>query len=51
MLANIIVIVIVAALFTGALSYIIVQKKKGTKCIGCPSAGSCTKYNCDSKQK
>lgn len=38
---NVIVIVILAALIGGAIWYIVKEKKKGTKCIGCPYAGSC----------
>ena len=40
---NVIIILIVAVLVGWALRYIHKEKKKGTKCIGCPSAGSCTK--------
>ena len=39
LIAVAVIIVIVAA----ALIYIRKEKKKGVKCIGCPSAGSCTK--------
>ena len=44
MLANIIAGIIVVAIFFGACAYIYSFKKKGgaTKCIGCPSAGSCS---------
>ena len=38
---NVIVIVILAVLIGGAVWYIVKEKKKGTKCIGCPYAGSC----------
>ena len=30
------------AIVTGAITYIIKEKRKGTKCIGCPVASSCT---------
>lgn len=32
-----------------AVRYIVKEKKKGTKCIGCPMAGQCEKYNNDNK--
>ena len=28
-----------------ALRYIIKEKKKGNKCVGCPYAGECSKYS------
>lgn len=41
LVAVLVVIVLIAAL------YIIKQKKKGAKCIGCPYAGECaSKNNC-----
>lgn len=43
-----ILIIIVGA----AVLYIIKEKKKGTRCIGCPSAGSCpSKGCCNTKAK
>lgn len=42
--ANIIISIILIALVGGAICYIYKEKKKGTKCIGCPMAGSCTKH-------
>ena len=42
--ANIIISIILIALVGGAIYYIYKEKKKGTKCIGCPMAGSCTKH-------
>ena len=41
LLANIIIILILAALLTVACLYIYKEKKKGRHCIGCPMAGSC----------
>ncbi|MBO5229091.1 MAG: FeoB-associated Cys-rich membrane protein [Lachnospiraceae bacterium] len=38
---DLIIIAIVVLIITAALVYIIREKKKGTKCIGCPSAGAC----------
>lgn len=38
---NIIVIIIIAIILGLAIGYIIRQKKKGVKCIGCPSGKTC----------
>ena len=38
------VIAVVAALFF-AIRYIVKEKKRGNKCIGCPFAESCQKYH------
>lgn len=43
MIANMIVILVLAVLVGWAVSYIVKEKKKGTRCIGCPSAGCCSK--------
>ncbi len=40
-MADIIVALIIILIIGAALIYIIKEKKKGTKCIGCPMAGSC----------
>lgn len=39
---NIIVIALVIVIIGLALGYIIREKKKGVKCIGCPSGGKCS---------
>lgn len=39
---NAIIIVILLLLVGGAIWYIVKEKKKGTKCIGCPYAKSCS---------
>jgi len=39
---NVIVIAILLLLIGGAIWYIAKEKKKGTKCIGCPYANSCS---------
>lgn len=41
-MANVIAILIIAALLGGAITYIVKAKKKGVKCIGCPDAGTCS---------
>lgn len=43
---NIIVIVVLLIIIGAAIMYIRKEKKKGTKCIGCPAAGICQKQNC-----
>lgn len=42
-MADFIVIVILIVLVGSALAYIIKEKKKGAKCIGCPAAGCCAR--------
>lgn len=45
MTASIIIVVIVAAIVAAAVRYIIKEKKRGVKCIGCPLAGECSAKN------
>ena len=40
---DILIIAIVVALAGASLGYIIRAKKRGAKCIGCPSGGNCSK--------
>lgn len=40
-MANLIVGGILLILVGSAVAYIVKEKKNGTKCIGCPSGGSC----------
>jgi len=42
---NIIVILVIIAIISAAIAKIIIEKKKGVKCIGCP-ASETTKKNC-----
>jgi len=44
-MADIIAVIIIVAAVGAALAYIYKEKKKGTKCIGCPMAGNCKKYH------
>lgn len=44
-MSNIIVIALVALIVGAAVAYIIREKKKGVKCIGCPHAGECASKN------
>ena len=40
---NIIIIVIVLAILGAIIAYIVREKKRGSKCIGCPYAKTCGK--------
>ncbi|MBQ6402656.1 MAG: FeoB-associated Cys-rich membrane protein [Oscillospiraceae bacterium] len=42
-LATVIAVIVLAAVIFLAGRYIYREKKRGTKCIGCPYAGSCQK--------
>ena len=46
MLENILLTVVLVAIIALAAWYVIRAKKRGQKCIGCPSAGSCGKQSC-----
>ena len=46
---NAIIIAILVVLIGGAIWYIVKEKKKGTKCIGCPNSGSCSSKGCGCK--
>lgn len=50
-MANVIAILIIAALLGGAITYIVKAKKKGVKCIGCPDAGTCSHSHNAADQK
>ena len=40
-MTDIIVIAVILVIIGAAAGYIVGEKKKGVRCIGCPSAGSC----------
>lgn len=40
-MTNLIVMIVVLVVIGTAVAYIIKEKKRGVKCIGCPSAGTC----------
>lgn len=47
---EIIAIIAIVLIVGGAIFYIVREKKKGRKCIGCPYADSCSsKCNCNRK--
>ncbi len=43
-IANAVIILIMAVILTVACLYIYKEKKKGRRCIGCPMAGKCPKH-------
>ena len=45
-MGDIIVVGILMILVGAAVFYLWKEKKKGTKCIGCPSAGCCSGKTC-----
>lgn len=45
-MADLIVILVILAIVGIAISYIVKEKKRGVKCIGCPQAGACAKKQC-----
>ncbi len=45
-MTDIVIIALVAIAVLAATLYVIKEKKKGKKCIGCPYAGQCGKNNC-----
>lgn len=47
---NLIVIGILLILVGIAVIYIWKEKKKGTRCIGCPSAGCCSGRGCNNTE-
>ncbi len=42
--ATVIAVIALVLILFFAIRYIIKEKKKGTKCIGCPFAGECQKH-------
>ena len=47
---EIIALIFIILAVGGASAYIIIAKKRGQKCIGCPFAKQCQKKNCDCKK-
>lgn len=46
MLIDIIVSVILAAVIGGAITCVVLSKKRGETCVGCPYAKECAKRKC-----
>ena len=44
-MTNLIVIIVLAIIIGVAVAYIVKEKKKGVKCVGCPDAGKCAARN------
>lgn len=47
-MANIIIVIVLIVLVGAAGFYIVKEKKKGSKCIGCPNSDCCNFKNCKS---
>jgi hypothetical protein len=45
--ATIVSVIILVLIVFLAVRYIVKEKKKGNKCIGCPYAGDCPKNHCE----
>lgn len=45
-MADIIIGIVLLAVVGVAIAYIVKEKKRGVKCIGCPNAGTCSKKSC-----
>lgn len=43
-MTDIIIVLITLMIVGGAVLYIVKEKKKGTRCIGCPAAGNCSAH-------
>ncbi|MGI5999113.1 MAG: FeoB-associated Cys-rich membrane protein [Lutispora sp.] len=43
---NIIIALVLISIVSASVAKVIIEKKKGVKCIGCPSGGAC-KSNCN----
>ncbi len=50
-MVNVISALVIIALVCAASLYIYKEKKKGTKCIGCPMSGNCHKALSSNKSK
>ena len=50
-LADWIVIAVIALAVGGAVAYLIRAKKKGRKCVGCPYSNNCSSCQCASQKK
>lgn len=47
---NLIIVGILLTIVGMAVLYIWKEKKKGTRCIGCPSGGCCSRKGCGNKE-
>lgn len=44
-MVNVIVSVILILMVSCAIAYIVREKKRGVKCVGCPMAGTCAQHH------
>ena len=51
MIGDIIAIIIILLIVGGAVTYIIKEKKKGKRCLGCPYGDTCSKKGCESQSE
>lgn len=49
-LANVIIIAVLAAIIGGIVFYLYRAKKRGDKCIGCPYSKQCTDKKCGQRK-
>lgn len=49
-MGDFIIVGILILLVGAAVFYLWKEKKKGNRCVGCPSAGCCSKKNCGSTE-
>lgn len=42
-IANVILVAVLAVIVVAAVVYVVKAKKSGAKCIGCPHSGACSK--------
>lgn len=45
-MVNVGIVVVLLLIIGAAVTYIVKEKKRGTRCIGCPAAGNCQRKNC-----
>ncbi len=50
-MANVIVGGIIVLILVGVITYIVKEKKKGTKCIGCSCGGGCSSKEKENDEK
>ena len=48
---DIVIVIILVAILAFAIGFILKEKKRGKKCIGCPYADSCKSKSCASSNK
>lgn len=44
-MANVIVVLLIVAMLAAAVAYIIKEKKRGVRCVGCSAAGECPHHH------